>query len=159
MTHDKDDFTATDIAGWLGPQPEPAAANQEDGLGRLGDRALAAVHAMRDRHRLRRELETLDLEGDLDRVLADAQMTRGDVESMLANYPESVQRLDAVVARVGVAEALHRDPVVERDMRRVCSICREQGRCTHWLGSGAPEGYQAFCPNADQIEELRHEAN
>lgn len=159
MSHDRDDFTATDIAGWLGPQPEPAPTNPEDGLGRLGDRALGALHAMRERHRLRRELETLDREGDLDRVLADAQMTRGDIEPMLADYPASTHRLDAVAAWLGISEQLHRDPAAERDMRRVCSVCREQGRCTHWLAVGAPEGYQAFCPNADQLEELRRESN
>lgn len=158
MTHDKDDFTAVDIAGWLGPQPEPAPANPEDGL-HLGERAREAIHAMRERHRLRRELEMLASEGDLDRVLADAQMTRGDIEPMLANYPVSTHRLDAMAARLGVTAAMHRDPAAERDMRRVCSVCREQGRCTHWLATGAPEGYQAFCPNADELEILRHEPN
>ena len=159
MSREKDDFTTMDIAGWLGPQPEPAPAIERTDSAAWRSRALGALHAMRDRHRLRRELETLDLEGELDRVLADAQMTRGDVEQMLANYPESAHRLDAVAARLGLTEALHRDAVVERDMRRVCSLCREQGRCTHWLATGAPEDYQAFCPNADQLKELGHEAN
>jgi hypothetical protein len=159
MSRDRDDFTASDIARWLGPQPEPAPTSQQDGLGHLGERVLVTIHTLRERHRLRREFEAMACEGDLDRVLVDAQMTRGDVEPMLANYPASAHRLDAVAARLGVTEVLHRDPLAERDMRRVCSVCREQGRCAHWLAASPLEGYRTFCPNAEELEELRHEPN
>ncbi len=157
MTHDNDDFTATDIAGWLGPQPEPAPANQEDGAGHIVARIRAALQAMRDRHRLRRELEVLDSEGDLDRILADAQLSRGDIEPLLENYPASAHRLDDMAARLNVADALHRDPATERDMQHLCSVCQEMGRCRRWLDSGATEGFQEFCPNAAALEALRHD--
>jgi len=156
MSDHKDDFTATDIAEWLGTQPEPVPANPQDGLGHLADRAVAAFHAARERARLRREFEMLDREGELDRVLADAHMTRDEIEPILANYPASADRLERMAARLGVTKAMHRDAQAERAMQHECSVCLQQGKCRHWLESGAAEGYAEFCPNAELLTEMRH---
>lgn len=159
MSDHKNDFTTTDIAEWLGIPPEPVPAHPQDGLGHLAERAAAAYHAVRERARLRHELEALDRNGDLDRVLAEASMTRGEIEPMLANYPGSAHALDAMAARLGVTEALRHDPETTRDMAHACTVCAEQGRCRHWLESGATEGYQEFCPNAALLEGMRHAKN
>lgn len=41
-----------------------------------------------------------------------------------------------------------------RAMRR-CMSCSAPARCSAWLAGRDREGYDAFCPNAGFIEELR----
>ena len=127
---------------------------ERPGLARVIDHALSVVKDARERRRLRREL--LDLDADtLDRTLAELRLQRGEVDAMIANHPASGHLLDDVAARLDVAGKLHADPATERDMWRLCSVCSAQGRCKHWLASGATEGYDEFCPNADRLDALR----
>ena len=159
MNHDKDEFSPSEITQLLGMPPAASAPNHEDGFGRVALRALAAIEVLRERHRLRQELTALAESGALDRVLADAQLSRADLEPMLANHPDSGHLLDEMAARLHVGDRLHADRLTERDMWRVCTLCREQGACKHWLASGATEGYAAFCPNAETLDQLRHAKN
>lgn len=147
-------FSATDVALMLGTQ-EPAAPHPGQGLAaHLVTWAISAIGEISARHRLRRELEALA--GDeLDRVLADAGLSRGDVEAMLANYPTSERLLGEMAQRLGIADRLEKHRLTERDMLRLCTVCKEQGRCKHWLASGATEGYEDFCPNADALATMQ----
>lgn len=154
MAHDKENFTATDVSVMLGNhQAEPAQAEQ-------GIAARVAVRAfeMIARHALRRELLALDKDGELDRILGEGNLGRADVEKMLANHPDSGRLLNKMAARLNVEGELYADPIKERDMWHVCTLCDAQGRCKHWLASGATEGYEAFCANAAELNDLKHKA-
>jgi len=124
-------------------------------MGRLAARAVLAVHDLQERHRLRGELLALDKDGALDRVLADARLSRADLEPMLSNHPASGRLLTQMAERLQICDRLHDDAVTERDMWRVCTLCESQGRCKHWLASGATEGYEDFCPNAELLNKMR----
>lgn len=41
-----------------------------------------------------------------------------------------------------------------RAVRR-CMLCGSAERCSSWLQQGGREGFDAFCPNAGYIEELK----
>ena len=41
-----------------------------------------------------------------------------------------------------------------RALRR-CMSCSSAERCSAWLAKGGREGYDAFCPNAGFIEDLK----
>jgi Family of unknown function (DUF6455) len=156
MTQNKDEFTPVEIVQFLGVQPEPIPVDHQTGMAsHLAARALAAIDELRQRHRLRREMEGLEDGGMLDRVLAEAQLTRADIETMLGNYPASGHLLDEMAERLHIADEVHEDRLVERDLRHVCTLCSTQGRCRHWLASGRSEGFEAFCPNADQLRAMR----
>ena len=156
MTQDKEEFSPGDVAKLLGNQPAASAPSQNNTMGRTAARAfLAAIDAIRERHRMRHELDVLAEDGDLDRVLAEAQLTRADIEPMIANLPASGHLLADMAARLRVEDELHHDRLAERVMGRVCTVCNEQRRCRHWLASGATQGYTDFCPNAEALDEMR----
>ena len=46
-------------------------------------------------------------------------------------------------------------PVLQRDMIRVCAACRQKARCNADLDAGTlAQHYEEYCPNAPAIEEL-----
>lgn len=155
MNHNDKDFSLADVAPMMADHPGGAPGDEHGPVARATAQALAAIAALRARRRLRREFEALSDSDALDRMLAEAQLTRADIEPMLANYPASGHLIDEMVGRLDIADQLHADATVERDLRRVCTVCHTQGQCQHWLKSGATQGYEAFCPNADQFTAMR----
>lgn len=157
---DDDGFNVTDIALMVADHQSPPTAGKQGMMWRIAARAFADVRSFtkerRERRRLRRELTELGQSGSLDRVLADANLSAADVEPMLANYPASGHLLNDVAARLDIADAIASDPVTERDLLRVCTLCGSQGRCKRWLRSSATIGFEEFCPNADRLAEIRH---
>ena len=117
-------------------------------VGRLLTRARKGLRDLAERHALRQELLECDRSGVLDRVLADLQMQRGELEMMIENYPLSRRLFGAMAARLGVNPTFE-DPLMSRSLQRTCAVCAHQHECAHWLGSGKTEGYDEFCPNAD----------
>jgi len=53
-------------------------------------------------------------------------------------------------------EALARtQPLVLRDMERVCALCHHKGECIRDFAAGtAAEHYEEYCPNAPTIDVL-----
>ena len=50
------------------------------------------------------------------------------------------------------------DPLVMRDLQRLCVICRNKGQCRHELDNlSAAEHYHQFCPNAVTLDALLEE--
>jgi hypothetical protein len=58
-------------------------------------------------------------------------------------------------------EALARtQPLVLRDMERVCALCADKGKCERDLAAGtAAEHYKGYCLNAPTIEVLGQQVN
>lgn len=115
------------------------------------------VHrALRDlavRHALRQELLECERSGVLDSVLTDLQMTRGELEPMIENYPLSRRLFGAMAVRLRIDPMC--DPAMRRAVEHTCAVCRHQRECRQWLKSGRTEGYEEFCPNADYWHALK----
>jgi uncharacterized protein YjiS (DUF1127 family) len=136
-------------------------ALEEDRAGRAGvfariaQRAKIAVEDMRQRHALRRELADCDMRGSLDETLADIGVSRAQVAPLVKGAPNAARLLTRMAAWVGVDLEGIRDPALRRELQRVCTLCRSQGHCKHWLDHPDSRGYRDFCPNAELLDELR----
>ena len=47
------------------------------------------------------------------------------------------------------------DPLLRRDLQRLCIVCGHKKQCQHELAAGTvPKNYPNFCPNAFTLETL-----
>ena len=109
------------------------------------------------RHKLRAEIDGLDRAGALDGVLRDLDMTRADVEAIVASDPGAARRLAGMASRLGLGEALRRHSP-RRDVREIeiaCTRCTSTAQCERWLNGSAESGIEDFCPNAAALHALR----
>ena len=100
------------------------------------------------------EMRQLD-RTDFNRIAADLEVTPGDLDELVRRGPHASDELPVMLKALGIDEAaLERtQPLVLRDMERVCALCRHKARCDHDLVAGtAAEHYQGYCPNAPTIK-------
>lgn len=124
-------------------------------LARLVHQARTAIADAGERRALRRELADYAMTGNLDSLLAEAGLSRAQIEPLIKGYPEAPRLLEAMAERLGVEEEYKKDPTIQRDLQRTCSLCAAHGRCRRWLHSGRQDGYRDFCPNAELLDFLR----
>ena len=56
---------------------------------------------------------------------------------------------------IDVADLARTEPLLVRDMQRVCSLCRDKAHCNGELDDGtAAQHYRDYCPNAPSIDAL-----
>lgn len=124
-------------------------------VARLADRAKTGIADAWARHVLRRELADYAMNSDFDLALADAGLTRAQLEPVIKGHPEAARLLQAMAERLEVEQEYGKDPIIQREMQRTCSLCTERGHCRRWLRAGSKDGYQEFCPNADLLDFLQ----
>jgi hypothetical protein len=74
--------------------------------------------------------------------------------------PRERLRFARMVERSGVALAsLGRSGILwdVSQAVRVCSRCSQSNQCQVWLDAGHRDGFDAFCPNAEQIRRIARE--
>src|SRR5262249_13737281 len=102
------------------------------------------------------ELRRLD-RAEFDRIAADLEVSPGDLAELVRRGPQASEQLPLLLKALGIDEAkLDRSqPLVLRDMERVCALCIRKAECDRDLVAGrAAEHYQGYCPNAPTIAEL-----
>lgn len=107
-------------------------------------------------NRLRMELGRLG-PGELDRVLADAGLSRRDLPSGLGERRGSRPLMARMLAHFGVRQdrVAVRYQGALRDAERVCNHCGATARCRRWLNRGATDDApRLFCPNAELFDEM-----
>jgi hypothetical protein len=75
----------------------------------------------------------------------------------LRQGPHASDELPRLLKSLGIdAAALSRtQPVLQRDMVRVCASCRQKARCKSDLDTGAlAQHYAEYCPNSPAIDEF-----
>jgi hypothetical protein len=114
------------------------------------------IAAWRERQALRSELAGLP-PGELDRVLADALLSRSDLATLLGTDGHVERLLPQVMERFGIdPDGLGREgALVMHDLQRVCGACGDVRHCRHLLAEGgSAERFAAFCPNAETLRDL-----
>jgi hypothetical protein len=106
------------------------------------------------RYALRQELLECERVGMLDAMLADLNMSRGELDPLVRNHPLSTRLFGAMATRLGVDPASD-GPTTKRILQRTCAVCAHQTECQQWLDSGRSEGFEAFCPNSDYWRDLK----
>ncbi|OKO78505.1 hypothetical protein AC629_30340 [Bradyrhizobium sp. NAS80.1] len=107
-------------------------------------------------HRELSEMRRLD-RTDFDRIASDLRIAPDDLEELVRHghraadeLPKMLEQLGISVERLGQAQ-----PLLLRDMERVCSLCNHKGQCDRDLAEGtAAENYHGYCANASTLESL-----
>jgi transcriptional regulator with XRE-family HTH domain len=103
-----------------------------------------------------RELSTID-HSDFDRIALDLRVSPGELDALVQRGPHAADELPKLLQALGVDEAalVRTEPMVLRDMERVCALCGHKPRCDRDLAAGtSAEQYEGYCPNASTIHDL-----
>ena len=95
--------------------------------------------------------------GDFDRIARDLSVSPAELDALVRQGPHASDELPQLLKALGIDEATlsRTQPVLQRDMLRVCAACQEKNRCNSDLDAGAlAQRYEEYCPNAPAIEEL-----
>jgi hypothetical protein len=108
-----------------------------------------------------REVRGLD-RADFDRIATDLRVSPLELEELVRQGPHSADELPKMLHALGISDAdlARAQPMLLRDMERVCALCGHKRQCDHDLLAGtAPEHYAEYCPNAPTISELNKTVN
>ena len=94
---------------------------------------------------------------EFDRIASELKVSPDDLNELVRKGPHAADQLPKLLDVLGIDEqALKRtEPLVLRDMERVCALCHHKGECVRDLASGvAAERYEDYCANAPTIDRL-----
>ena len=122
------------------------------------------VNTFTDWLKHRRELSELrQLDSvEFDRIASELRVSPADLNELVRQGPHAADELPKMLKVLGIdEEALARtQPLVLRDMKRVCALCADKRECDRDLAAGtSADHYQGYCLNAPAIEQLRRGAN
>lgn len=102
-----------------------------------------------------RELAQCDPQ-DVAAIAQDLMISPEELRALANKSPDSARLLYRMLAALGVdADALSKhDPLVMRDLERLCVSCTNKGKCAHELATGHATHYNEFCPNAYTLDML-----
>jgi len=102
------------------------------------------------------EMRQLD-RSDFDRIANDLRIAPDDLEELVRNGKHAADELPKMLEQLGIsAEELGRaQPLLLRDMERVCALCHHKAQCDRDLADGAAaENHYGYCGNASTLESL-----
>lgn len=107
----------------------------------------------------RRELNELRLldTASFNQIAGDLRIPATDLNELVRQGPHAADELPKLLKALGIDEAaLERtEPLVLRDMERICSLCNHKRQCNHDLAAGSSPGrYHQYCLNASAIDDL-----
>ena len=108
-----------------------------------------------------REMRELD-DGEFTRIAHELCLTPGDLDTFVRQGPHGIDELPKLLKALGIDEkALARSqPLVLRDMERVCASCLRKARCDHDLDAGtSAQHYGEYCVNASTIAALEQKTS
>ncbi|WP_315761485.1 MULTISPECIES: hypothetical protein [unclassified Bradyrhizobium] len=102
------------------------------------------------------EIRQMDRE-DFERIAADLQVSPADLDELVRHGEHAADELPQMLKALSIDEAAlaRSEPMVLRDMERVCALCKDKPRCHRDLATGtASAHYEEYCPNAPTIDRL-----
>jgi transcriptional regulator with XRE-family HTH domain len=94
---------------------------------------------------------------DFDRIAGDLRVSPGDLDQLVRRGPHAADELPKLLKALGIDKTLlaQTEPLLLRDMERVCSLCSQKRQCDRDLAAGtSAEHYAGYCLNASTIEGL-----
>jgi len=108
-----------------------------------------------------REMREMDA-ANLGQIASELRMSSADLEALVRQGPHAADELPKMLTALGIdQDALARtEPLVLRDMERVCALCNHKRQCDRDLAAGtAAAHYEEYCANAPTIDSLGPRAN
>lgn len=94
---------------------------------------------------------------EFDRIASDLRVSPDDLDELVRHGPHAADELPQMLKALGIDEnsLAASQPLLLRDMERVCALCDHKRQCDHDLAEGtAAEHYREYCLNAPTIEQL-----
>lgn len=95
--------------------------------------------------------------GNFDLIARDLRVSAGELDRLVAAGPHSADEMPQLLKALGIdlEDLIRTEPLLVRDMQRVCSLCRDKPHCHADLAAGtSAEHYKEYCPNAPTIDAL-----
>ena len=92
-----------------------------------------------------------------DKIASDLRVTPGELDTLVRQGPHAADELPKLLKVLGINEAdlARTEPLVLRDMERVCAMCASKRQCDRDLAAGtSAEHYEGYCLNAPTIDSL-----
>lgn len=96
---------------------------------------------------------------EFDLIASDLRISPSDLDQLVQRGPHGADELPQMLKGLGISEddLKRTQPMLVRDMQRVCALCHDKAHCDRELAAGtAAEHYRGFCPNAPSIDALKH---
>jgi transcriptional regulator with XRE-family HTH domain len=103
-----------------------------------------------------REMRQMDA-ANFGRIASELRMTSAQLEALVRRGPHAADELPKMLTALGIdlADLARTEPLVLRDMERVCAMCNHKRECDHDLAAGtAAAHYEEYCANAPTIDSL-----
>ena len=94
---------------------------------------------------------------DFDLIARDLRISSDDLDRLVKAGPHSADQMPKMLKALGidVEDLIRSEPLMVRDMQRVCAICSDKAQCDRELAAGtSAEHYRGYCPNAPTIDAL-----
>lgn len=94
---------------------------------------------------------------DFDLIARDLKVSSDELEALVAAGAHSADEMPQLLKALGidVADLKRVEPMLVRDMQRVCSLCQDKAHCHGELAEGtASKHYRDYCPNSPTIDAL-----
>ena len=110
---------------------------------------------------LKHRQEMRELRDDFVRIARDLCVSPAELDAVVRQGPHASDELPRLLKVLGIDQATlsRTQPVLQRDMVRVCASCGQKALCNHDLDAGASaQHYEEYCPNAPAIDELNRKS-
>lgn len=94
---------------------------------------------------------------DVEQQARELNVQPDELASLADRNPQSAALLEKLLLALGVepGKLKHANPLIMRDLQRLCIACVAKRRCEHELAEGtAAENFRDFCPNAFALDAL-----
>jgi hypothetical protein len=120
------------------------------------DKAIDIFGDWLKRRRAMREIHDLG-RSEFAHIAQDLRMTPADLDGLVRQGPHASDQLPKLLNVLGLDEAAlsRTQPLVLRDMKRVCASCQQKAWCNHDRDAGTlARNFRDYCPNTPTIEGL-----
>ena len=94
---------------------------------------------------------------DFERIASDLRVSPGELDTLVDRGPRAADELPKLLKALGIdqSDLARTEPMVLRDMERVCALCHHKRECDRDLAAGASaDHYEGYCLNAPTIDAL-----
>lgn len=90
-------------------------------------------------------------------IAQDIGISPDDLRELSSRGPDSAKLVQKMLLALGIdpTALANKDPLVMRDLQRLCTTCGDKSRCRHELAAGTAKAhFHEFCPNAFTLDAL-----
>jgi hypothetical protein len=124
------------------------------------DKVIDAFGNWRSRRRDIREIRELH-GGEAAKIARELNIQPSDLDMLVQQGPHAADELLDLLTLLGINKDLlaRTEPLLLRDMARVCTSCQQKHRCNRDLAAGtSAQHYAEYCLSASTIDDLKTKA-